>query len=94
MLSAWWVWAVAGILLLIAEAFTAGAILLGFGLGALIIAIVLLVGGPVAAALAGSVPLMLLCFAVLSLISWIVMRRVLGVRKGQVKVWTRDINED
>jgi hypothetical protein len=37
---------------------------------------------------------MLLFFAVVSLISWIVLRRAAGVRKGQLKVWNRDINED
>ena len=37
--------------------------------------------------------LTLVIFAVLSLLSYIVMRRVFGLRKGQVKIWDTDINE-
>ena len=32
-----------------------------------------------------------LVFAVLSLVAWIVLRRVVGVKDGQVKVWDKDI---
>jgi hypothetical protein len=38
--------------------------------------------------------LTLVVFAVFSLIGWIGLRRTMGVRKGQVKTWDRDINED
>jgi hypothetical protein len=34
-----------------------------------------------------------LIFAVTSVVSWIVLRRLVGVRQGQVKVWDRDIND-
>ena len=35
-----------------------------------------------------------LFFAVVSLISWLGLRRWLGVREGQVKEFDHDINED
>jgi membrane protein implicated in regulation of membrane protease activity len=58
-----------------------------------VVALLLLVGGPLAAWLAGSLPLLLLVFAVVSLISWLMLRRWLGVYRGQVKTFDHDINE-
>ncbi|MEO1046683.1 MAG: hypothetical protein AAFX04_14705, partial [Pseudomonadota bacterium] len=49
---------------------------------------------PKATATAGSLPFALLFFAICSLVAWLVLRKVLGVRQGQVKIWDRDINED
>ena len=54
----------------------------------------LFTGGPAAAFLTGSLPWTLVIFAVLSVIAWVVLRRVVGVRKGQVKVIDRDVNDD
>jgi len=94
MWAAWWAWAVAALVLAGLEILLPTQILLGFAIGAGVIALVLLVGGPIAAAFAASVPLTLLIFAVASLIAWLVLRRVVGVRSGQVKHWDTDINED
>ncbi|MBF9032855.1 hypothetical protein HKCCE2091_01275 [Rhodobacterales bacterium HKCCE2091] len=90
----WWLWAVAALALAVGEVILPGYVLLGFAIGAGLVALLLLVGGPLAAWLAGSVPLLLLVFAVLSLIAWLALRRALGVREGQVKVIDRDINDD
>ena len=38
--------------------------------------------------------LTLLVFSGLSLVSWIALRRVLGVRNGQIKIVEEDINEN
>jgi len=38
--------------------------------------------------------LLVLIFAVCSLVAWLVLRRTMGVRAGQVKVWDRDINDN
>ena len=35
-----------------------------------------------------------LMFAIFSLVAWLVMRKVVGVRKGQTRIWDKDINED
>jgi hypothetical protein len=32
-------------------------------------------------------------FAVASVLAWLALRRVMGVRQNQVKVWDRDIND-
>ncbi len=90
----WWAWLVGALALAILEIFLPGFVFLGFALGAAVTGILMAVGGPLAAAMTGSLPLTMLVFAVASLISWIALRRVVGVRRGQVKVWDRDINED
>jgi inner membrane protein len=94
MLATWWVWMSGGVLLGIIEIFAPGFFFLGFSFGAVITGLVLLVGGPFASWLTGSVAYTVLFFALVSLASWIALRRIVGVRKGQIKIWDRDINED
>ncbi len=94
MWALWWVWLSAALALGILEVLAAGYIFLGFALGAAATGLVLLVGGPMTLWLAGSLGWLLVFFAVVSLVAWVVLRRVLGVRDGQVKIWDRDINED
>lgn len=89
--SLWWVWMVGAILLAILEVVAPAQIFLGFAAGSAGVGLALLLGVP---GLAGSVPALALTFAVISLASWLVLRRVLGIREGQVKVFHHDINED
>ena len=92
--TVWWLWLAFALGLAILEIFLPGFIFLGFAIGAAVTGIVLAVGGPVAVWMTSSLPATLLVFAFLSLIAWVVLRRVVGVRKGQIKVFDRDINED
>ncbi|MGI9394270.1 MAG: NfeD family protein [Boseongicola sp.] len=87
----WWVWIVAALALATLEVVAPAQIFLGFAVGALGVGLALLAGVP---GLAESLPLTSLVFAIFSLIAWIAVRRLVGVRKGQVKVWEKDINED
>ena len=89
--SLWWVWMVGALLMAILEVVAPAQIFLGFALGAAGVGVALLFGVP---GLGTSVPMMLLLFAVISLIAWLVIRQAVGVRKGQVKVFEHDINED
>jgi len=89
--SVWWIWMVAGLLIGFLEVLAPAQIFLGFALGAAGTGLITLAGIP---ALENSMPATLTVFAVLSLVAWIVVRRMVGVRSGQVKVWDRDINED
>lgn len=91
MWSLWWVWIIGAILLGVLEVLAPAQIFLGFAVGAGVTGLALLIGIP---GLATSLPATLLLFAVMSLIAWIAIRRVVGIREGQVKVWDRDINED
>ncbi|SFJ50685.1 NfeD family protein [Celeribacter neptunius] len=89
LLQQWWVWAVAAIALMGLEVLAPGFIFLGFGLGAGIVALLLALG------LFGSnIAVLMLIFAVFSLLGWFAMRQIFGIRKGQVKVWDKDINDD
>lgn len=92
--SVWWIWLVGALALAILEIFAPGFLFLGFAVGAALTGVLLAVGGPLAVAMIGSLPITLLVFAVASLIAWIALRRMLGVRDGQVKVFDHDINED
>lgn len=84
----WWVWIVAGFLLGGLEVLAPGYIFLGFAIGAVLTGV--LVGFGV---MGGGWPALLLAFAVLSLLAWFGLRRTMGVRAGQVKLWDRDIND-
>lgn len=88
MMQVWWAWVVAGFALGVLEVIVPGFIFLGFAIGAVItgalIGVGILVGGP---------PLLLMVFAALSVVAWLGLRRVMGVREGQVKIWHKDIND-
>lgn len=86
--AAWWVWGAAAVMLAIGETLMPGFVLLGFALGAAVVA------GLLALGLSVTLPVLLLVFAVVSLGSWLVLRRWVGVYRGQVKTFDRDINED
>jgi membrane protein implicated in regulation of membrane protease activity len=85
----WWVWAAGGLVLAILEVFAPGYFFLGFAAGAVLVGLGLATG-----LLGGSLPVIALVFAVVSLVAWLIVRRLVGVRRGQVKVWDRDINEN
>ena len=92
--ATWWIWMIAGLSLAFLEVLVPGYIFLGFALGAAATGVAIGVGGPLSLWLSGSLPFALLFFAICSLVAWLVLRKVLGVRQGQVKIWHRDINED
>lgn len=83
----WWVWIATALALAIFEVLAPGFIFLGFAFGAAIVGILIALG------LVISLPWMLVIAAVMALISWIVMRKVFGVRKGQATYFDTDINE-
>ncbi|MBD1205938.1 MAG: hypothetical protein H9533_17620 [Rhodobacteraceae bacterium] len=87
--SIWWIWVVAGFLIGVLEVVVPGYIFLGFAIGAVMTGIFLgldiLSGGPA---------FLFLTFALCSLVAWVALRRTMGVRRGQVKVWDRDINDN
>ncbi|MGB7317482.1 MAG: hypothetical protein WBC85_05895 [Planktotalea sp.] len=90
MWTSWVFWMIAAVALAILEVFAPSFIFLGFAIGAALVGLILLVGG---SAISLSLPMTFLVFAVVSLISWIALRRVLGVQRGQVKVFDKDIND-
>lgn len=89
MLLTWWVWLSAAVVLVILETLVPGYVFLGFAVGAGLTGLILLLGGAVVP-VAG----ILLIFAMLSLVAWLVMRRVFALKHGSVKTFDRDINDD
>ena len=94
MTFAWWVWVVAGCVLGIFEILAPAFVFLGFAIGAVLTGVILWLGLPPAGWMDASGPKHLLVFGVLSLLAWLVLRAVFGLKQGQVKTWDRDINDN
>ncbi|WP_339645085.1 hypothetical protein [Jannaschia helgolandensis] len=94
MFTAWWVWALAGLVLAILEVVAPTYILLGFAIGAGIVSLGLLTGllGGMAATAYG-VAWLIVTFAILSLIAWLALRAVFGKPGGTVQTFEKDIND-
>ncbi len=84
-----WVWIAGGIVLGLLEMLLPGFILLGFAVGAAVTGILIWSG-----LIVPSLPVLLLITGVVAAITWFLARRLLGVRKGQTRIWDRDINEN
>lgn len=85
----WWVWIAAGVVLAILEVVVSGYVLLGFAVGAVLTGL-LIWAGAIGTSLSG----MLLVFAVASLVAWLVLRKVFGLPKDNVKIIHHDINQN
>ena len=86
--TVWWVWVVFGVALAVLEVLVPGFVFLGFAISAVMVGVLVAIG-----LIGGNVPVLVLIFAVLALAAFVVLRRVVGVTKEQVKVWDKDINE-
>lgn len=89
--AVWWVWIVAALLLSIVEVFVPAFFFLGMAAGAAVVGVGLAIG--LLGLIGVSLPLLLFIFAATSVIGAVLLRRWLGVRRGQVKTWDTDINE-
>ncbi len=91
MWTTWWVWMAGGLVLAILEVLTPAYIFLGFAFGAFAVGGLLYFGVLVSV----SPPVILLVYAVVSLISWLILRLIFGVRLEKVKTWDKeqDIND-
>ncbi|MDO5657263.1 MAG: hypothetical protein Q4G36_02950 [Paracoccus sp. (in: a-proteobacteria)] len=83
-----WFWIIAGVAIGAIEMFIPGYVFLGSAIALVIVGAAVLMG--VTAPLAW----LLIATGVLSLICWFLLRRTMGVQKGQVKIWHRDINDN
>jgi membrane protein implicated in regulation of membrane protease activity len=87
-LTLWWIWICIALALGLVELLAPGFIFLGFGLGALAMAAVVLIWPGL------GVPMLLASFAVLSLLGWIVLRLAFRRQSSGARIVTRDINEN
>ena len=92
--SLWWVWIAAGLVLAILEVLVPGFLFAGFAVGAVVTGAWMGFGLPGTAWVAASLVDALVVFAIVSVVGWLGMRQVLGVRQGQMKRIDHDINED
>ena len=86
--SLWWVWVAGGFALGILEVLMPGYIFLGFAIGSMLTGALIGLG-----VMGGNLPALLVVFALASLAAWAALRRPFGLRRGQVKIWDRDIND-
>lgn len=89
----WWIWVAGGLVLGIFEVLVPAFVFLGFAIGAVVTGLLVWVRLPPAGWMGDNLFRHLLVFGVLSLIAWIVLRAIFGVRKGQVRIVHRDIND-
>ena len=85
--SLWWVWLAAALALAILEVAVPGFIFLGFAVGAAITGLIVLL--PIEISLTA----LLAIFALMSLIAWIVLRKLFKARDDQTRVFHEDINK-
>lgn len=83
----WWVWAAAALVLAMLEMVVPGFIFIGFACGAALVALLVLF--PVDPGLTA----LLAIFAGLSLLAWIVLRRLFRKKDDQTRVIHEDINK-
>lgn len=87
-LTLWWVWICIALALGVLELLAPGFIFLGFALGALAMA------GLVLILPAANVAGLLALFAILSLLGWIILRFAFRSQSSGARIVTRDINEN
>ena len=85
----WWVWMCVAVIFAILEVVIPAWVFLGFALGAAALGGLILLK-ITAFGLAGSI----LAFSILSVVAYVVLRAIFGLKHGQVKIWDRDINEN
>lgn len=83
-----WLWIIAALILAGLELAVPGWVFLGMAVAVAMMGLLLLADIWTAA-----LPLTLVVTAILSGIVWLVLRRIVGIRKGQVRIWDRDIND-
>ena len=92
--ATWWAWIAAGFVIGIFETLIPGFFLfVGFAIGAVLTGIWMGLGLPGAGWMMAGPGNSLTVFAVLSLLAWLALRQLVGVRGGQVKKIDHDIND-
>lgn len=82
----WWAWLAGALVLGILELLAPGFVFVGFAFGAAVVGILLALG------LSTSLPWLLVIFAVVSVVAWVVLRRAFNVKDGNIKTFDHDIN--
>ena len=89
-LTTWWVWITAALVFAILEVLAPVFVFLGFAAGAAAVGILVAIGVD----FGGSVAAMLVVFSAVSLVTTVLLRRVLGTRQSETKTFTDDVNDN
>ncbi|WP_147110344.1 hypothetical protein [Tateyamaria sp. syn59] len=89
--SIWWAWIVAALIFAFIEVFVPAFVFLGMAVGAVVVGVAL--GFGALGWIGAGLPALLLLFAVSSVAAAVGLRSVIGVRRGQVRIVERDIND-
>ncbi|WP_074968471.1 hypothetical protein [Paracoccus aminovorans] len=84
-----WIWIVVALLLAALELVLPGWFFLGAALAVALMGLALLIG-----IWTGGLPLALVVTALLTGAIWLALRRIFGTNRGEVRRWTRDINDN
>ena len=84
-----WIWIIAALVLAALELALPGWFFLGAAIAVLLMGLALLLG-----LWTGGLPMALVVTAILTGLAWLVLRRVFGASRGEVKIWDRDINDN
>ncbi len=87
LLLQWWVWLCAALGLAILEVIAPGFVFLGFAIGALLVSILVFLF------LSASASVLIAIWAALSLVAWVVLKRLFPGAKNQRKIIREDIND-
>lgn len=85
----WWFWLAIALAFAILEVLAPVFLFLGLAAGAAFVGILLAMG----VGFGGSIPTMLVVFAFVSVVASVILRRVMGVARGKVKLVEEDIND-
>ncbi|MFK7745604.1 MAG: NfeD family protein [Roseobacter sp.] len=88
LLSIWWLWIAAAIVLGLIEIFAPSFIFLGFALGALATGVLVGLGAVPSAAI------LIAIFAGVSLLAWVGLRTAFKRQSTPAKIITRDVNDN
>ena len=83
-----WIWIIAALVLAALALALPGWFCLGAAIAAALMGLALLLG-----LWTGGLPMALVVAALLTGLAWLVLRRVFGASRGEVKIWDRDIND-
>ena len=89
MLTTWWAWFAAALVLAILETLLPVFLFLGLAMGAFVMGVLILAG----VTFAGSLAWQLVVFAAVSLIASVALRFALGGARHETKTFTDDVNQ-
>ena len=84
-----WIWIIAALVLAALELALPGWFFLGAAIAVGLVGLALLAG-----LWTGGLPMALVVTAILTGVIWLVLRRIFGTSRGEVKIWDRDINDN